>query len=174
MLTERIKQWEDASEAFLHAFQQLSIDQTTFKPSPEKWSAIQIAEHLHKVDGFALRAVTKAKSRSKLSKPGVINELLTRFACAYLRSPLKLKVPSEQIAPSNEVSIDEILSGWKFIQQELRKEALNMPPEKQEAAMFKHPIIGMINLDQTFRFLTEHTRNHHRQLQRLIVTLSEK
>jgi len=174
MLTERIKQWEEAREEFLDTFHQLADDQKSVKPSPEKWSAVQIVEHLSKVDGFALRAVKKAATRSNLSKPGIINELLTRFACAYLRSPLKLKVPTDKIAPSNSANVDEVLSEWQSILQELRSEALNLPPEKQDAAMFKHPLIGMINLDQTFRFLTEHLRNHHRQLQKLIVTFSPK
>ncbi|MGH1364812.1 MAG: DinB family protein [Calditrichia bacterium] len=167
MLLEKIERWDAAKQAFLESLHKLRKDKVGQPSGDQSWSADQIAEHLAKVEEAALGYIQKKSQSDNLSLPGTLEYVKTAFLTFILRSPIKIKVPTPVIEPSDSPNMEETLARWDVAHQGLRQLALALPPEKQKACVFRHPLAGYLSLEQTFHFLTEHYENHHRQLKKL-------
>ena len=151
------------------------IDQLTENQANEgvikgKWSVAQIIYHLYLVEKHTFEAISK---RLQFNRP----DEKTGFKQAYrmlllqiaLALPRKYKAPSvvsDNIPEHNEMTT--LLDDWKKTRDAYELLYNAQPPDKLQVKLFKHPVIGYINLLQTLDFIKAHHEHHLPQLKHLL------
>ncbi len=132
---------------------------------PSEWSILQVVAHLTEAEEKSLLYLKKKTSSGEnfpaTGWSGRLRCVLLRLAMA---SPLRFKAPSSVSQPEEEYLLDglrvrfrENAAAWvEFVDQ--------LPAHYSGQAIYRHPVLGRINLLQTFGFLTQHFDHHARQI----------
>lgn len=143
-----------------------------FKKSEDVWSPIQIMNHVADAEESSVKYMNK-----KLKHTTTWNEsgwkASMRYALLKLSFylPFKYKAPSVLKAPDNHLSLQETKDNWEKIRADmsLLLESLN---EKQvKAELFKHPIVGRMNIYQALSFMHAHLDRHKAQVKSRITAM---
>ncbi|WP_040398307.1 DinB family protein, partial [Cesiribacter andamanensis] len=148
-------------------FQQLLLQQTEAvlkrQPAPDKWSALQVIEHLVGVETAATHYLLR-KNYTPLMPRGLPGPLRAFILMLALKSPLKFKAPAvEGLRPHNTSRPTELLERWKAVRTKLAGYVEALPADKQESLLFLHPLAGALSLRQTLQFMAAHMQHHRRQ-----------
>ncbi|MEK7833299.1 MAG: DinB family protein, partial [Acidobacteriota bacterium] len=144
-----IKWMKDSQAETLAALEKLSDEQLKFKPAPDKWSILEVAEHIMMAEGLLFGAVQGAVA----AKPNPDWEAKTKGKAELLEDVLagrkgKASAP-ESIVPSGKLTRQEVIAKFK----EARARTLKFAEENQaplKAHTFDHPlpIFGTLNAYQ--------------------------
>ncbi len=165
---ERAKaiQWmKDSHAETLAALESLTDAQLKFKPAPERWSVLEVAEHIALTEGQLFAAMEKA-----LNAP--VNpewEAKTKGKTQFLEDVLagrkgKASAP-ENIVPSGKLSRDEVVAKLKEGRAKSLKfiETTELP---LKAHTFDHPfpVFGTLNAYQWLVYIPLHNLRHNKQI----------
>jgi len=149
------------------AVERLSPQQTTFKPSADRWSVAEILEHLAKVDralvgriGKLLAELEKAESGSGGCAgfaPFSLDSLIERARGQKFKSP-------ELALPDSGSPVCESLAKL----QNSRHDLLSMQPRIESHDLsqttFPHFVFGQLNIYQWLAFIGIHETRHLQQI----------
>ncbi len=142
-------------------------ERLTYRPSPGEWSAIQVLDHLVKVETGVLAAV-----RRGLEAPhriGVRDRLGFLLVDVVFRSRRRVKVPmsAKRVLPDHEADMTDLVQRWDASRLELGELLAHLSPEERRKGVFRHPVSGWMNVPQVLRFFSTHITHHEFQLDRL-------
>jgi uncharacterized damage-inducible protein DinB len=136
-----------------------------FRQTVHSWSALEVLDHLVKVEEVWLEAVTKNAS------PEHAVTLRARVAgmvatCVMLL-PTRVKVPAgaQSVVPESAPELSIISTQWDKIRRDIAGSLNSFPTHRR--GVLQHPITGWMNLDRATSFLSAHLRHHRYQLSRL-------
>ncbi len=136
---------------------------------PDKWSILQIAEHLAGAETAGIQYLLRKQYEpihNNSFMPAKVRALLLRLA---LKSPLKFKAPPILATfPTNTSNPATLLNQWQTVRNKLGNYVDNLPREKEQALLFRHPSAGPLNLKQTLSFMADHIKHHRKQVQYLL------
>lgn len=137
-------------------------------PPSGGWSILQVVSHLVEAETGTLGYMRKKSApATQLPRAGVSCEIRSLLLTAALRSPFRFRVP-KPIAQNPELhSRDESLEQWHRVRSEWRFFLGEFPQPLENRQIFRHPVAGRMNLDQTLRFLRDHLEHHLRQVERI-------
>jgi hypothetical protein len=121
-------------------------DELTRSPSPDEWSALEIAHHIYVAEGLALEQMQLIQNED--------NPLL---------------VASEEEAPrltrasEPPASLEAVLAGIVARREEIFEFLNSIPPEAWERP-YRHPYWGQFKFYQIVNILVQHDQLHARQL----------
>ena len=159
-----LKLLQDSHKETLDAIKDLSEAQWNYKPSPEKWSVGEVAEHIWLAEGLLFAAMENAlkspenpnwEEQTKGKNERVVNILTNRTG--------KAQAP-EQIKPTGKTRA-EILKGLT----EVRAKTVKFAQETQ-AAMNSHtlnhpfPVFGTLSAYQWLIYIPAHNLRHNQQI----------
>ena len=163
------KRLENSSAAYWQILSSLPEETLKSKPADDKWSILQLMEHLVGVESSILLYLKRknySPLQSKSFLPQGVRAVLLTLA---LKSPLKFKVPNvEGISPSNTTAPQQLINRWHKTRGHLADYLEKVPEGLTNKPMFRHPTAGTLNLHQTLQFLAEHLEHHRRQLKALL------
>ncbi len=144
-----------------------SAERLRRRPSPQVWSALDIVDHLVRVDSGILGAI-----RGNLVRPTVISvrdQIRGLIVNAVMLSPLRVKVPASATSalPQNAESLPELLARWEETSRAFANLAANVTAEQHSSGVFCHPVAGWMSFNGALRFVSAHLRHHTYQLRRL-------
>lgn len=161
---------EQQRNTMLNGVAKLSHQQLNFKPDPKSWCILEVFEHLMTAEKNGLNYMHK-KMQGDLDKIEATNlksKLRSAFLRTALRSPIKFKAPAAaSIKPKDEYYYDEVRTEWDEVREGWKDLADQFDKPTAEKLIFKHPLAGRLNLEQTMLFLYEHTDHHLAQLERI-------
>ncbi len=137
-------------------------------PTKDKWSIAQICQHLIISEKLSVMYINK-----KLHyKTGIQN---TNIASAFrlqllqfaFNSPFAFKAPENVAKLPVKSTITEIIDEWEKVRVDLKKIIEELPAEFLIGNIFKHPLVGKMNLYHTLKFFNFHISHHRRQIERL-------
>ena len=146
----------------------ISEPQAHASPGPGEWSVVQVLEHMVTIDLRVLGAVQKQLGGSNLRPAGLKARFRLLLLKLVLRNRKKLKAPAILPQPAGDRSLEEWQREWEESRQQWHQMLDNVPEIVLDKAIFKHPLAGYFTLAQTMDFITEHTRHHVPQVQRLV------
>lgn len=167
-ISQKFTRLEQIWQNYFQIIDGASEEQRHFKPAPDKWCMLEVAQHIIGSENGTLRFFSKyqpkqVKMTDKVS--GVVRSLVLTLA---LKSPFKFKVPNVPgLNPKNIHSWEQIIAEWRDIQNGLRQYFQDFPSEHLNHIVFKHPVAGKFNVFQTLDFLNEHATHHLFQLERI-------
>jgi hypothetical protein len=152
--------------SLLDELEALDAGELEKKPLPEKWSLLEIAEHLVLAERKILQGLPdpselvdrKRTVKSRIGYPLVM---------AVLRFGIPVKVPSRGMLPRGETTIAELRRQWDESQTWLRSYVENLGPDELGRGVFLHPVTGPLTVPQVLRMGRAHLRTHLRQIRRL-------
>ena len=138
-----------------------------------KWTIAHILYHIVKGEQHTLISLLNAIKPDVVLAKVTISAMIKSFLLnSALKTNFKFNAPPIALKMPASVKVDELIKKWDEIRKDLYKVCLNMPKEKYNCGVYKHPFIGMINLSQTLKFLLFHQRHHLKQIKELKKSLN--
>lgn len=168
MLTS-IKQTFDALEKkridLLEELADLTKEQLSYCPAPEKWSILMVLQHLSNADrAMAVSAVELAVNPvRKMLKPGGIYDTVLNI----LENDVPVEVPDKNMEPNGAVSKKTLLQQWESERKKLRLLLSQVTEENVSECVFSHPAAGPLDARRALRLAVVHFDYHIRQIRRI-------
>jgi uncharacterized damage-inducible protein DinB len=147
----------------------LKPEQQLFRPTPDAWSMLEVFDHLITAETNGLRYMEKKmlgiESVQKTTFGSRWRSLLLNIA---LKLPLKFKAPpAAAIKRKDYYDFKETAAQWDALRNEWREFLDHFDKPTSEKLIFKHPVVGKLNISQTIDFIYEHVAHHEKQIARL-------
>ena len=157
----------------LHQTKQIALDKLKNLPMedhnrskvPGKWTPAQVVYHL--ILGEELTAAyikLKVQDPSTLDRSGIKSKIKSIVLNLALKSRRKFKAPEFTAKVPDYVTYQELSDRWEKAQLELKSIVDKLPVDLLDKNIFKHPVIGRINIYQTLSFLRNHIIHHLPQI----------
>lgn len=140
------------------------------RPSPDRWCALEILEHLVLAERAILADLPDpATLAHKARRPRHKVRHVLVWLVLWLRIPVK--VPSPAMTPSGSGSLAELTARWEATHAWVRGLLTALGGRVETEALFRHPVAGPLTLAQALALDRLHLRVHRTQLVRLRRTL---
>ncbi len=165
----------DLKNRVLNNLADYSQEELSFKPSPNEWSISQVIEHIIESESGINKYVNyKLKNIEQQPKVGLKSYLSSRVLNKNLMSDKKFKVPTVLSEPESGKSYMELKEKWDNSRLYLIKTIETFPSDKMNKAIFKHPVAGLLSINQTLSFLINHLKHHIPQIDALRIKLANQ
>jgi uncharacterized damage-inducible protein DinB len=157
---------ERRRQALLGELETLGDSALSFRPAPGTWSLLEVVHHLVLVERGILQPV-----QDEPAQPRRRRNLRERVGCAAVwlvfKLGLRVKIPTKRVRPQPGLSLSWLDREWSASRTSLEAYLDSTPASKPSETMFRHPIGGPMNVEQTLLFLTRHFDHHRRQISRI-------
>lgn len=146
----------------------LTDEQLHFSPKAEQWNLLQIVLHLVTSEKLSVIYMKiKANSDKEIPMSGLASKLRSLALKVGLMLPVKFTAPKMTDATGKDPDYHKLKSDWQKIRSELKSLIENLDDSTLESELFKHPVVGKLNMKQALKFMEMHTAHHRKQIQRL-------
>lgn len=166
-LAPRYRDLERRSDALLESISSLTPEQRSFRPGPDAWSAVQVADHLARTERSVLDGLQRGLPEH-LRRRKLRHVLAYPMVLAVMRVPVKVKAPLREIVPREVRPFDVVREEWAAARRGLRKHLEGLADDEVSAPLIRHPVAGPAGADKLLTFLAAHVRHHEFQLGRLV------
>jgi uncharacterized damage-inducible protein DinB len=156
-------------EELLHELKQLSAEALQKHP-PEKWSIAQVLAHLIVSEQLSIAYLNKKMLGIESTvNTGLKEEFKMIALIISQRLPFKFKAPRMVVdkTPVYE-NIDQLITVWETTRSELKMVLEKFQDNQMKRKIYKHPVAGMLNIQQALRFFGEHIAHHTPQVKNLL------
>ncbi len=173
MLHSLFNKLEITTEDFFARIEGWTDSQLAQRPANDEWSANQVIEHLLIAEGGTLGYMKKKTSGGwdTLEEHNMESAAAGKALVSRLSGESKLKAPSVLPEPTNQINNDELKVRWKELRIELDIFLREIKPEYYNKLLFRQPAAGMLNIQDTMRFMIAHVHHHSSQLDRIKASL---
>jgi hypothetical protein len=165
-LNRWIQAFDDQRRALLDELAALPQESLAAKARPDKWSILEIVEHLVLAERFVLAGMPPAGELVERRR-SLKNRCIYPIVLFVLRFSIPVKVPARRMLPTGQVSLAEVRNAWDENLRWLRGYVAGLAPGGGRRAVFLHPVAGPITLTQALRMDRLHFAVHLRQIRRL-------
>jgi hypothetical protein len=161
-----IKLLNESHKQTLDLIEGLSEAQLKFKSAPEKWSALEVAEHIFMAEGLLFGAVEKALAEKQNPEWETKTKGKTEFLERVMVSRDRKATAPESIVPSGKLTRDEVIAKLK----ESRAKSLKFAEETKlplKAHTLDHPfpVFNTLNAYQWLIYIPLHNIRHNKQIE---------
>jgi uncharacterized damage-inducible protein DinB len=143
----------------------LTAEQLTFRPAPNAWSALDVLEHLVKVEEAIVSRVRSREPRR------LVEAARAKAALGIMRVLFvargRIKVPVQGVLPLGGVTLSDLVSRWEAAQAALKERLESFGPQDWSRPMMRHPLIGLLTPSEGLTFIHSHMGHHRRQIARI-------
>jgi hypothetical protein len=165
-----INEVEDARGRFLEATLAFSPEQAHFKPAPERWSIVEITEHIVRAEQGGIAGMWKAVEGAETGRP-VWQGDPPHHGKSIEQIIAETWKEKEEVPPVAAPSWGGPLALWIAALQAnaglLRDLGRALQHHDLEALHYPHPISGALDMRQRFEFLRFHMDRHRNQVEEL-------
>ena len=154
-------------KALLQHLGSLSNDLTSYKAGPDKWSVVEVVEHLVMVERDLLKQLSTNGPAStldlKLRTPEKHQTVIK-----VMERDIPVDVPNESVEPHGRLPLDELLKQWDDIRKKLQGLLAELNAENKDDPVYRHPYGGPLDIAETLHFIDVHFDNHMRHIDRIL------
>jgi len=166
-LQSRFDQLEDRRRSLISVIESLKDDQITRKPDQDRWSLLQVIQHIilgERGARLSERELRDNPIRGQL-KPGKLIEVVRDI----LDRDVPVGVPDPSLEPDGNTPFPDLLEQWDKERQLLGDLLDTVNPETRETVMFSHPAAGPMPAQELLDLALSHFDYHQRQIEGLLV-----
>jgi hypothetical protein len=137
------------------------------RPDSSRWSALQVLDHLVKVERALL---SDLKSHLPDGKPVSFKERCGALVVnLVMRSPVRVKVPAgaSVVIPNHDEALFATFARWDAIRLEMSSVLDSLSPSQLTRGFCRHPVAGWMTPLAALAFLRCHLRHHLFQIDRI-------
>lgn len=166
-LQSRFDQLEDRRRSLISVLESLKDDQITRKPDQDRWSLLQVIQHIilgERGARLSERELRDNPIRGQL-KPGKLIEVVRDI----LDRDMPVGVPDASLEPDGKTPFPDLLEQWDKERQLLMDLLDTVNPETRDTVMFSHPAAGPMPARELLDLALSHFDYHQRQIERLLI-----
>lgn len=167
-LKSRYKEIHHLFLEYQAAISNISNDKANRKPANDKWSINEIIYHISHAElaivNYVQKKATAPKESPQAGFKSWYRTLLLRLA---LKSSRKFKAPKVLDEPNGPYDKETLINEWRIIRNNFESVLNSIPDEDIYRQLFKHPVVGKINIHQTLGFMADHMRRHLEQVKKM-------
>lgn len=168
-LRQQLDRLETQRIALFSRVDDLDDDTLNRSPAEGQWSIIQVLSHLATAEKLSLVGIRKKLAdRSGLHKAGIVEGLKSLVLTVALRLPLRIKAPARSSTVPERQDLEATRREWDEVRADWRETIDSFPPELVDQTIFKHPVVGPLNIAQALRFMYNHVDRHSKQIDRIL------
>ncbi|MGD9302247.1 MAG: DinB family protein [Desulfobacterales bacterium] len=163
------KTFDDLEKKYSRLLQDLNSmtdDALYFKAGADKWSIVEVIEHLVLAEENMLEQLTSASSALNLD-PRDRSAKNYHIVIKVMTNDIAVDVPDESMEPRGQFSLEDLLVRWKDTRQKTRAYIEGIHPEKAGDLVYRHPFAGPLDISETLRFIDVHFDNHRRHIDKI-------
>lgn len=165
-LHERLHRIETKRQQLLTRAGAMEAERLTARPRPEKWSTLEILEHLVLAERDVFGDLTAAAPRQPRRRR-VRDHLRFVVVMVVLRFDIPVRAPSRAMLPTGARTLDDLRQAWEAHHGQLRALIERGDRTLTRGAIFRHPVAGPLTLRQALLMLEVHLDRHTRQIDAL-------
>ncbi|NBC05295.1 MAG: DUF1569 domain-containing protein [Bacteroidetes bacterium] len=147
----------------------LSQEQLHFRKSPDKWNILQILDHLMTSEKLSVVYIKRKTGSSKsIERSGFLSKFRIFVLKLAFILPFKYKAPKVSDSTGKDPNYKELKTEWREVRRELKELILKLDESTLKSQIFKHPIVGLLNMKQTLQFFDIHFNHHKKQVEKII------
>jgi hypothetical protein len=152
---------------FLRRLAGWSEERLKFRPKPSMWSALDVADHLVRVERTAVSMVLSNLPDGQPVR--WTSRIRGAVANAAMKSRIRVPVPRgvETVIPEGAVSLGAITADWDRTRAEMEQMVAELSQHQLQRGLLRHPVAGWMTILQGLTFLSAHLQHHGYQLDRL-------
>ena len=166
MLPNIQKKYESLIKKRQDLSQQLSArptEELCFKAGSDKWSIVDVIEHLVIVEQNLFEQLAANVPASTLD-PGARTPEKHQTVIKVMERDIPVDVPDENLEPHGDITLDELFNQWDDIRKKLQGSLAEIKPENKNDLVYRHPYGGPLDIAETLHFIDVHFDNHLRQI----------
>jgi len=141
-------------------------------PGANRWSAVQALQHLVVAErGTNLYLEKKILGKDQVKKSGIGNALRLLIGRLAFIVPLKLKAPKVVANPPANFTLADTEQQWEKVRNDFYSLIKDLKEEDLKKELFKHPVMGRLDIYQTIDFIQIHMNRHAEQAYRTLEEL---
>lgn len=174
-LEKRFHKLEQTRLALFEKLKELDSSYLNKKPDAESWSISQVLYHLYNAESLSLGYVQKKMQNPSRSKKSGIGDWF-RFTSLRLAFviPAKWKAPPLTAQFPANINPKELFNSYSQTRSNWRDTLEKITPEILPKQLFKHQVVGRMNLMQALDFMQIHFDRHQKQIDRIRTKLDPK
>jgi hypothetical protein len=135
----------------------------------ERWSIGQILTHLLTAEILSLNYMKKKSlGVEKLKNSGWVESIKILLLKISQRLPIKYKAPAHVIANTLQaLSFNELKEQWRMAREDLKKFLEGIDDRNIRKKIYKHPVVGYLDVVQAIMFTREHFHHHLPQIRKI-------
>jgi hypothetical protein len=154
-------------EALLQHLDSLSGEELSSKAGTDKWSIVEVVEHLVVAEQDLLKQLSTHIPASTLDLGAKTPEKY-QTVIKVMERDIEVDVPHESMEPHGRIALEDLLNQWEDIRQKLPGLLAEIKPENEDDPVYQHPYGGPLDLSDTLQFFEVHFDNHMRHIDRIL------
>jgi hypothetical protein len=146
-------------------------DEAILFQAPEgKWSVNQILTHLLTSERLSVLYMRKKSlGIDAVDNSGIVESIKLLIIKVSQRLPLKFKAPTVLAEHTPDaLPLPQVIQQWDAVRNDLRKFLEGMAEKNIRKKIYKHPVVGMLDVMQAMAFFHEHIHHHWPQVKSLL------
>jgi len=161
-----IKLLNESHQQTLDLMAGLSDEQLKFKSAPEKWSVLEVAEHISMAEGLLFGAVEGALAAKQNPEWETKTKGKTEFLERVMVSRDRKASAPESIVPTGKLTRDEVIAKLKEGRAKTLKFAEETKlPLKAHTLDHPFPVFNTLNAYQWLIYIPLHNIRHNKQIE---------
>jgi len=148
----------------------LAPERFNVQPEDNRWSLHQVLAHLVTAEKLSVMYLDKKiQGIDEAGNTGIIEDMKMMVLKVSQRLPLKFTAPKKVVASTpSYISLNELIDDWNTTRQKLKTLLETVQDHQLKRKIFKHFVIGKLNIVHALEFLGEHIAHHLPQINRLL------
>jgi uncharacterized damage-inducible protein DinB len=151
--------------------QRYSEEELNHRPNVKTWSAMQIVQHLMLAERSSFLQIKKklATNREQYKKASKTSKLRAIVLATSLKQPIKLPAPAIHTKDIVDfLTLAAAQQQWLLHRNELYHFLAALSEEDLEREVFKHPVIGIMDVWGMLDYFEAHFLRHAKQINKIL------
>lgn len=166
------KKIETRQQEMFDLIDELTPEQLLFKPEPDRWSILQVLQHVVSSAQGMRRSEAELRDNPlrEILKPGE----MVKVVMDVLIKDVPVDVPDLSMEPDGRVPVEELSAIWRKERLAITALLETVTEENHEQVMFSHAAAGPLTALQMLEIAEAHLGTHRRQIDRIRAELPAK
>lgn len=143
------------------------------------WSLLDIGDHLYYAERKSLELLKKRDASGTQKRPGLLQQLKLYWLLNFLRGRRKFNAPVKSDprgwrSEERHTSAEGLIKDFKTVRTSFRSFLEGKDEPYYSTAVYKHPVIGPMDVNGMMKFFVEHFKRHLGQAERVLEQLDQE
>ncbi|MDF1506044.1 DinB family protein [Roseisolibacter sp. H3M3-2] len=158
--------------AFLAAVDRVPADRRAERPAPDRWSALEVAEHVARIDAGVARMLATYAEQPAVDPEACEAAVLGERRAGWVRARNERVEAPERVRPAGGLAEDAVREQMARAREALVAAYRAATPDVLDRRVHPHPFIGPVTLRGWIELAAHHDARHAKQVDEVAAQLA--